>query len=143
MSAFIASIKTTFNGYFRYRGREGHLAFLLHRLTGLGTLLFLAIHILDTSTVYFVPSLYDHAVELYQSTPFMIGEIGLVFSVIFHGVNGLRIAIVDMFLPDKWAIKAQRSAMRWTLGISILLWLPAAIWMSRALLIHNFGLFGG
>ena len=40
-----------------YRGREGQLSFLARRLAGLGTLLFLAVHILDTATVYFVPSL--------------------------------------------------------------------------------------
>ena len=36
-----------------YRGREGQLAYIGQRLAGLGTLLFLAIHIVDTSSVYF------------------------------------------------------------------------------------------
>lgn len=143
MTALIASLRTTFTGYLRYRGREGHLSFLLHRFTGLGTLLFLTIHILDTSTVYFFPDLYDHAIAIYRNSFFMLGEIGLVFAVIFHGVNGLRIAIVDMFLPSKWTIEAQRRSTRLTLVASLLIWLPAAIWMLRSMLIHNFGLFGG
>ena len=104
MSTLLSSLKTTLVGYTRYRGREGHYTFLLHRLTGLGTLLFLIIHILDTSTVYFFPELYEEAIELYRSTPFMIGEVFLVFSIIFHGVNGLRIAYFDMFQPKRWAI---------------------------------------
>ena len=82
MAAPTNSLKTTLIGYMTYRGREGHYAYLLHRLTGLGTLLFLIIHIVDTATVYYFPSLYEHAIELYRSTPFLIGEIGLVFSVI-------------------------------------------------------------
>ncbi len=143
MSTLISSLRTTLVGYARYRGREGHYSFLLHRLTGLGTLLFLTVHILDTSTVYFFPELYDEAIALYQSTPFMIGEMALVFSVIFHGVNGLRIAWFDLFSADRWAISPQRNSARWTLAVSVLLWLPAAFWMGRSLLIHNFGLFGG
>jgi succinate dehydrogenase / fumarate reductase cytochrome b subunit len=138
MSTFKSSLKTTLSGYAAYRGREGHFSFLLHRFTGLGTLLFLIIHILDTSTVYFFPSLYDHAIAIYQSTPFLLGEIGLVFSVIFHGVNGLRIAYLDIFKPEGWSIEGQRKSARLTLAVSVILWLPAAFWMFRSLIINNF-----
>ena len=95
------ALKLTFNGLTRYRGHIGHLSFILHRLTGLGTLLFLIVHILDTSTVYFFPSLYEHAIALYRSTPFIIGEIFLVFSVIYHGVNGLRQVLHDFVSDDR------------------------------------------
>ena len=132
-------LKLNVTGLARYRGQEGQLSFILHRLTGLGTLLFLALHILDTSTVYFFPSLYEHAINLYRSTPFMIGEIGLVFAVIYHGLNGARIAIFDLFMPGKWNIETQRKSALWILGIAIILWIPAAFMMGRALLVHNFG----
>ena len=133
------TIKLNLTGLIRYNGREGQISFILHRLSGLGTLLFLAVHILDTSTVYFFPSLYEHAIDIYRSTPFMLGEIGLVFLVIYHGVNGAKIAIFDLFVPDRWNIDTQRKSAKWTLGISILLWLPAAYIMGRSLLEHNFG----
>ncbi len=144
MAAPSSPIKNTVTGYALYQGREGHYAFLLHRLTGLGTLLFLIIHILDTSTVYFFPSLYEHAIAIYRSTPFMLGEMALVFSIIYHGVNGLRIAVSDLWMPKAWAIKTQRNSVRGTLIISVLLWLPAAALMGKAMLEHNFGihLFG-
>ena len=143
MTAFLSSVRTTFNGYLRYRGREGHYSFLLHRFTGLGTLLFLIIHIVDTSFVYFAPELYGEAIGIYQSTPFMIGEIGLVFSVIYHGVNGFRIIYADMVKPSAWSIKRERISARWTLAISIVLWLPAAGIMGYNMLYYNFGMFGG
>jgi len=133
------TIKLNLTGLIRYNGREGQLSFILHRLSGLGTLLFLAVHILDTSTVYFFPSLYEHAIDIYRSTSFMLGEIGLVFLVIYHGVNGAKIAIFDLFVPDRWNIETQRKSAKWTLVISILLWLPAAYIMGRSLLVHNFG----
>jgi len=139
----MASLKTTLRGYVGYRGREGHWSFLLHRITGLGVVLFLTIHILDTATVYFYPSLYMEAIRIYRSTLFGIGEVFLVFCVFYHGVNGLRIAYLDMFKPQGWHIESQRRSSRLTLAISLILWLPAAFWMVRNLLIHNFGLFGG
>lgn len=132
-------VRLNVTGLATYRGREGQLSFILHRLTGLGTLLFLAIHILDTSTVYFFPSLYQHAIEIYRSTPMMLGEIILVFCLIYHGVNGARIALFDLFSPGKWIIPIQRRSVVLTLVLSILLWLPAAFVMGRSLLVHNFG----
>jgi succinate dehydrogenase / fumarate reductase cytochrome b subunit len=136
MKAPSNSLQTTAKGYIGYQGREGHYAFLLHRFTGLGTLLFLIIHILDTSTVYFFPSLYEHAIAIYRSTPFMLGEIVLVFCVLYHGANGLRIALFDLY-PHFWTEARQRRAFRWVLGVAILLWLPAAFLMGRALIVHN------
>jgi succinate dehydrogenase / fumarate reductase cytochrome b subunit len=139
----MSSIKTTINGYVGYRGREGHISFLLHRITGLGTALFLTIHILDTSLVYFFPGLYEHAIGLYRSTLFGIGEIFLIFCVLFHGVNGLRIAFSDLIAPKLWSIPKQRMSTRWTMIITLILWLPAAGIMAYNILHHNYGFFGG
>jgi succinate dehydrogenase / fumarate reductase cytochrome b subunit len=136
MNTSPGSLKNTLQGYTRYRGREGQLNFLLHRLTGLGTLLFLAIHIADTAMVYFYPPLYEHAIELYRSPLFMLGEIALVFAVIFHGVNGLRVAYIDLFKPENWTIERQRKAVRRTLGISVALWLVPAAIMARNLIVN-------
>ena len=119
---------------FTYRGGVGQLSFLLHRLTGLGILLFLVIHVVDTSTVFFFPALYPDAIAIYRTVPFMIGEIFLVFSVIFHGVNGARIAVLDLYLVKNWKIKTQHNSALWTLAISLLLWLPAAFIMGRNVL---------
>ena len=113
----------------KYRGGVGQLSFVLHRLTGLGILLFLVIHVVDTSTVFFFPSLYDDAIAVYRSVPLMMGEIFLVFSVIYHGVNGARIAIFDLYLVQNCEIKTQRNSVKWALAVSILLWLPAAFIM--------------
>lgn len=117
-----------------YQGGVGQLSFILHRLTGIGILLFLVIHVMDTSTVFFFPGLYADAINIYRSVPFMIGEIFLVFSVIYHGVNGARIAAFDLFLVKKLELKTEASTFLVTLLLSILLWLPAAFIMSRNIL---------
>jgi len=132
MSAFVS----TFIQGLSYRGREGHLSYLGHRLAGLGTLLFLAIHILDTSTVYFFPSLYSHAIAIYRSTPFMLGEILLVAAVIFHGVNGLKIILCDLF-PNWWTKTSERQSFWRVAGLTVVLWVPAAYFMGRSLYLNN------
>jgi succinate dehydrogenase / fumarate reductase cytochrome b subunit len=138
----MSSLKATMSGYARYRGREGQISFILHRLSGLGTLLFLAVHILDTSTVYFFPNLYAHAIGLYRTTIAGAGEMMLVAAVLFHGVNGLRIALFD-WRPQLWSIEVERKSVIASIILSFLLWLPLAVMMGRNILIHNFGLFGG
>jgi succinate dehydrogenase / fumarate reductase cytochrome b subunit len=139
----MSTVKTGLTGYVTYRGREGHYMFLLHRFTGLGTLMFLAIHIVDTAFVYFAPHLYPEAVAIYRNPLFMLGEIGLVFCLLFHGLNGLRIAIFDLFKPAWWGAETARRSALWVLVGAIILWLPAAAIMVYKLLHHSFGLFGG
>lgn len=139
----MTNLLTTLRGYLFYRGREGQIGFLLHRITGLGTLVFLAIHIVDTAFVYFAPGLYEEIIHLYRSTLFGVGEIGLVFCVLYHGVNGLRIAIFDLAAPRFWNIPFQRSSVRFTFAITLVLWIPAAVIMIRSLLFHNYNFPGG
>jgi succinate dehydrogenase / fumarate reductase, cytochrome b subunit len=137
----MSSLKVTLDGYARYRGREGQLSFLLHRISGLATLLFLTIHILDTSTVYFFPNLYAHAIGLYRTTIAGVGEMMLVAAVIFHGVNGLRITLFD-WKPELWKTATERRTVIFSIVLSFILWLPVAIIMGRHILVNNFG-FGG
>jgi succinate dehydrogenase / fumarate reductase, cytochrome b subunit len=137
----MSSLKTTLNGYVTYRGREGQLSFLLHRISGLGTLLFLAIHILDTSTVYFFPNDYAKAIDLYRTTIAGLGEMVLVAAVLFHGANGLRIALFD-WKPDLWHKVTERRSVIFTILLAFILWLPVAFLMGRNILINNYG-FGG
>jgi succinate dehydrogenase / fumarate reductase cytochrome b subunit len=136
----MSSLKTTLTGYTRYQGRQGHISFLLHRITGLGTLLFLTVHILDTATVAFRPALYADVINIYRSTAFSILEIVLVFCVLFHGANGLRIAFFDLFSPKSWSKPTERASLLWTLAATAVFFLPAAFLMIRNLLIYNFGL---
>jgi succinate dehydrogenase / fumarate reductase cytochrome b subunit len=66
----------------------------------------------------------------------MLGEIVLVFCVLYHGVNGLRVALFDL-RPEWWREDMQRKAFWWVLALSLALWLPAAALMGRNLVLHN------
>jgi len=139
----MSSLRTTLTGYASYRGREGHWAFLLHRITGLGTILFLTLHIVDIAFVYFAPKAFLDLIRVYQTTLFGIGEIALVFCVLYAGINGFRIAYFDLFKPGMWEKVKTRYSSKVTVILSIVLWVPTAFFMTRSLLINNFHLFGG
>jgi succinate dehydrogenase / fumarate reductase, cytochrome b subunit len=81
----------------RYKGRTGMWSWVLHRVTGLGLLLFLIVHVADTATVAYWPQFYDTTLELYRSALFRWAELLIVFSVLYHALNGMRIVIQDFW----------------------------------------------
>ncbi|MCY3837006.1 MAG: succinate dehydrogenase, cytochrome b556 subunit [Anaerolineaceae bacterium] len=85
----------------RYRGAIGQWSWLLHRLSGLGVVLFIVLHVVDTSWAVFYPPLYEEAIKTYQSPLFTLGEFALVASVVYHAFNGLRVAFFD-YRPQLW-----------------------------------------
>ncbi len=97
----MATLVTTVTETLRYRGKLGQWSWVLHRTAGLGTLLFLIIHVIDTSWVYFFPELYEEAISIYQTPLFTIGEFALVACVVYHAFNGIRIALFD-YKPEWW-----------------------------------------
>ncbi len=131
----VLSIVGTAREALRYKGKEGQLAWIGHRLAGLGTLLFFIIHVIDGSWIYYAPELYTEAVTLYRHPVFLAGELGLMLAVIYHGINGLRIALMDM-RPKLW--RYQRQMTLATFGLVALLYAPAfVIMMSHILEILN------
>ena len=110
----------------RYRGAIGQWSWLLHRLSGIGVVLFLTIHVIDTSWVVFYPGLYEEAIKTYQSPLFTLGEFALVAAVVYHALNGLRIAFFD-YRPALW--RHQGRAAFAVLGGSALLLTPVFLLM--------------
>src|SRR6187402_3391684 len=85
----LASLVLTLKETLRYRGAIGQWSWVLHRLTGLGVVLFLFLHVIDTSWAVTNPEGYVAAIASYQSPLFTLGEFGLVFAVVYHALNGL------------------------------------------------------
>lgn len=97
----MTSLVTTVTETLRYRGAIGQWSWMLHRLSGVGVVLFLILHVVDTSWAVFWPQLYEEAIATYQSPLFTIGEFGLVAAVVYHAMNGLRIVFFD-YKPHLW-----------------------------------------
>ncbi|GAB4576375.1 MAG: hypothetical protein Kow0077_32450 [Anaerolineae bacterium] len=132
----MTTLVTTITETLRYQGKIGQWSWVLHRIGGLGTLLFLVIHVIDTSWVYFYPELYEEAISIYQTPLFTVGEFFLVACVVFHAFNGLRIALFD-YRPDWWHHQA-RAAQIVFLATAVVL-VPVFVLMGQ----HVVEFYGG
>jgi succinate dehydrogenase / fumarate reductase, cytochrome b subunit len=129
----LASLVLTIRETLRYRGAIGQWSWVLHRVTGLGVLFFLILHVIDTSWAAFYPDLYEKALLAYQSPLFTLGEFGLVACVVYHAFNGLRIAIFDN-KPELW--RYQERAAWGVLGLTVIVLVPVFLGMFGHVLKH-------
>ena len=100
-----------------YRGRSGQWAFVTHRITGFLVFFFLLLHIVDVSLIS-RPELYDEVHELYGNVVLRLFEVGLLFGLVFHSLNGLRVVMIDFF-PG--AIRNERVALKAVVGLTAIL----------------------
>ncbi len=116
-----------------YRGGVGQWSFALHRVTGVGVLIFLCLHILDTALIILGPEHYNSIIRLYRLPLFRIGEIFLFASVLFHALNGVRIILID-FWEDLTRIQRQLFFVEMVLFVVIML--PVTYVMLKPLFFH-------
>lgn len=81
----------------RYHGGVGQWSWALHRITGVGVLIFLCLHILDTFLIILGPEHYNAIINLYRVPAFRVMEVGLFACVLFHALNGVRIILIDFW----------------------------------------------
>lgn len=86
-------------GWFDPRGRRlGALAFILNRLTGLGLVLYLYLHLVILSLLVQGPSAWDTFVDIALSPPFLLLDVVLLTGMLIHGLNGIRVGLVGLGL---------------------------------------------
>lgn len=78
------------------RAEFNRWAFYAHRFTGFAVFAFLCLHIVDISLYAFAPEAFDEVHALYGWTPMRLFECGLLFAILFHTFNGLRILAIDV-----------------------------------------------
>ena len=95
----------------QYKGPGSYLTFILHRIGGLGMALFVGMHILAAFLEGRGLRIGDTINDIYTSPAF---QLFVFFCALFHGLNGLRITILDLFpklIPHyKTAIKIEWTA---------------------------------
>src|SRR5262245_3429515 len=95
-----------------YRSREGYWAWLLHRVSGVAIILFLFLQVLDTSLVGYAPTAYETFVSLDRIPLFRVLEVALAGAVLYHGINGIRIILID-FIQNATRIQRQMWYVVW------------------------------
>lgn len=97
--------------WFDVRGRHiGSWAFALNRLTGIGLTVYLFLHLGVLSTLLQGPEAYDGFIAIARTPLFLSFDVVLLFGLLFHGLNGIRVGLVGMGV----AVRQER-ALFWTL----------------------------
>jgi succinate dehydrogenase / fumarate reductase cytochrome b subunit len=75
----------------RYQGKGPMLTYILHRIGGLGIVIFVTVHLLSSwlggDLGSFLNTIYEH----------WLFQIFIFFCALFHAINGLRIVILDLW----------------------------------------------
>jgi succinate dehydrogenase / fumarate reductase cytochrome b subunit len=101
----------------RYRGQGPMLTFVLHRISGLGMLAFVGLHVLASfmsnqawgkGAGLLINAIYEH----------WLFQIVVFFCVLFHVINGLRITILDLW-PKLLAYQREAIWLEWLVFLPI------------------------
>jgi len=101
-----------------YRGGGPMLAWLLHRMSGLGMILFVSLHVLASFSMHVLESGSDlgNAINaIYEAWYF---QIFIYFCVLFHTLNGTRIIILD-FWPRFLKYQRELIWLQWMIFLPV------------------------
>lgn len=99
----------------RYKGQGPFLAYILHRIGGLGMAVFVTIHVLATFVEGRGWQIGDIINDIYIS-PFF--QVFFLFGVLFHIINGMRVTILDLF-PKLIKYYRQAITIEWIVFIIV------------------------
>ena len=80
----------------------GFISFFLRRLTGVALVIYLFMHLLVIGSANGGSAAFDARLALVQTPIFKLLEIGLLGAVIYHGIDGIRLLVIQYFdITDK------------------------------------------
>ena len=80
----------------RYQGKGPMLTYILHRIGGLGIVIFVALHIIAS---FLMNTAWGSNAGIFINTIYenWIFQVFIFFCALFHVINGLRIVILDLW----------------------------------------------
>jgi succinate dehydrogenase cytochrome b subunit len=89
--------------WFDLRSRStGKLAFMVHRLSGIGLVVYLYLHLAVLNQLRQGPQAWDDFVEIVRSPLFLLLDAVLLFGILIHGLNGMRLVLVGLGIFLQW-----------------------------------------
>ena len=81
--------------WFNLKGkRVGFWAYVVMRLSAIGLVLYLFLHLVILSQLAAGPAQWDGFVALAKSPAFLLLDIVLIIGILAHGLNGVRLALI-------------------------------------------------
>ncbi len=103
--------------------RVGFWAYLAMRLSGIGLVIYLYLHLMILSQLTSGPAAWDGFVTLARSPIFLALDVILIIGLLVHGLNGLRVALIGLGLGVP-----RHKLMLWIgLGLTVILSLFSAL----------------
>lgn len=101
----------------RYQGKGPMLTFILHRISGLGIVLFVSLHVLAS---FMMNQTWGAQAGVFINAIFesWLFQIFIVFCVLFHAINGLRITLLDLW-PKLLEYQREAIWLEWCIFIPI------------------------
>ncbi len=100
----------------RYKGGGPMLSSILHRITGLAIVLFVGTHVIASFAMQQFGSAWATSVNIvYESVYF---QFVMIFVVLFHMLNGLRMIILD-FWPRLLEFQREATWLQWLIFIPV------------------------
>jgi len=116
--------KAPLRSWFDVRGRSlSTLAFALNRLTAVGLTIYLFLHLAVLSLLLRGPEGWDQFVALAKNPLFLLLDVVLLFGVVYHMANGIRVALVGMGV----AHTRQKSLFYVLVGIALVAFVVGAV----------------
>ncbi|GAB4533142.1 MAG: succinate dehydrogenase subunit C [Anaerolineales bacterium] len=115
--------------WFAPRGRQaGGWGFIINRLSALGLSVYLYLHLYTLSKLARGPQAFDSFIATAKSPLFTAGELLVIGAALFHGLNGLRIALTSFGV----GVPRQKAMLYLVLAFSLLGTLVFAVRMVTA-----------
>lgn len=110
--------------WFDPRNRNlGMLAFILNRITALGLVFYLGLHLVVLSLLAIGETTWDAFIAIVSSPLFLVMDIVLLAGVLIHGLNGVRLTLVGL----GFAANRQRGIFVILMTIALIILIVAGI----------------
>lgn len=110
-------------------------SWVLHRITGVSIFFFLFVHVLDTAVIRVNQNTYTEIIHTYQTWYIGLMEIGLVFCVLYHALNGIRVILIDFWGNGP---KYQRQMLWIAMTVFAVVFIAGAVRLLQILIVHTF-----
>ena len=108
----------THSRWFEVRFRTpGMLAFMLHRISGIGLVAYLFLHLVLLNQLRGGPDAWGNFLQVMRSPVVVLLDAALLFGILIHGLNGLRLTLVGLGI----LVRYQKQLFWACLGVAITL----------------------
>ncbi len=101
----------------------GFLSFILRRFTGVALVLYLFTHMWVIGSITQGPEAFNARLNLVQTPFFKLAEIALLAAVVYHGLDGIRLLLVNWFKVTDY----RKSLFYAVIAVSVLLVIAGGI----------------